>query len=93
MATPMRGQDGTHAHAVEGLAFEVLVGDQRRVAVHDQLGVLQADKGHEQADAHADRALQGHGMALKMPSRTLVRDSTMKMMPSTKTAIRANCQL
>ena len=55
------GQDGTHAHAVEGLAFEVLVGDQRRVAVHDQLGVLQADKGHEQADAHADRALQGHG--------------------------------
>ena len=55
------GQDGTHAHAVEGLAFEVLVGDQRRVAVHDQLGVLQADKGHERADAHADRALQGHG--------------------------------
>ena len=33
------------------------------------------------------------GMALKMPSRTLVRDSAMKMMPSTKTAIRANCQL
>ena len=46
---------------MEGLAFEVLVGDQRRVAVHDQLGVLQADKGNEQADAHADRALQGHG--------------------------------
>ena len=46
---------------MEGCALEVLVGDQRRIAVDDQLGVLQADKGHEQADAHADGALQGHG--------------------------------
>ena len=46
---------------MEGCALEVLVGDQRGIAVDDQLGVLQADKGHEQANAHADGALQGHG--------------------------------
>ena len=34
----------------------------------------------------------GRGMALKMDSRTLVRDRTMKMRPSIKTANRATCQ-
>ena len=56
-----QGKDRAHAHAGEGLALEVLVGDQGGVAVDDQLGVLQADESYEQADAHADRALQGHG--------------------------------
>ena len=33
------------------------------------------------------------GMALKMASRTLVRDKTMKMIPSTKTAAKAISQV
>ena len=39
----------------------MLVGDEGGVAVDDELCVLQADKGNEQADAHADCALEGHG--------------------------------
>ena len=31
------------------------------LAFDDELCVLQADKGNEQADAHADCALKGHG--------------------------------
>ena len=54
-------EDGAHAHRGEGLALEVLVGDEGGVAVDDELCVLQADKGNEQADAHADCALEGHG--------------------------------
>ena len=56
-----QGQDGAHANAVEGLALEVLVGDQGGIAVDDQLCVLQTDESNEQADAHADGAFQGHG--------------------------------
>ena len=33
------------------------------------------------------------GIALKIASRTLVRDKIIKMIPSTKTAARAICQL
>ena len=54
-------EDGAHAHRGEGLALEVLVGDEGGIAVDDELCVLQADKGNEQADAHADCALEGHG--------------------------------
>ena len=50
---------------MEGCALEVLVGDQCGITVDDQLGVLQADKGHKQADAHADGALQGHGNGIE----------------------------
>ena len=46
---------------MEGLALEVLIGNKGGIAVHDQLCVLQADECNEQADAHADSALQGHG--------------------------------
>ena len=56
-----QGQQGADADAVEGLALEVLVGQQRGVAVDDELGVLQADEGDEQADADADRRFQGQG--------------------------------
>ena len=56
-----QGQNGTHAYAGEGVALEVLVGDEGGIAVDDQLCVLQANESNEQADAHADGALQGHG--------------------------------
>ena len=58
-------EDRTHADAVEGLALEVLVGDEGRIAVDDQLCVLQTDKSNEQANAHADGALQGHGNGIE----------------------------
>ena len=57
----IRDRDGADAHAVEGLALKVLVAHQGRAVVHDELGVLQANKGHKQADAHADSGFQGHG--------------------------------
>ena len=56
-----QSEDGAHAHRGEGLALKVLVGDEGGVAVDDELGILQAHEGHEQADAHADSALEGHG--------------------------------
>ena len=56
-----QGKDRAHAHAGEGLALEVLVGNEGGIAVDDQLCVLQTDESNEQADAHADGALQGHG--------------------------------
>ena len=56
-----QGQNGTHAYAGEGVALEVLVGDEGGIAVDDQLCVLQTNESNEQADAHADGALQGHG--------------------------------
>ena len=46
---------------MERLTLEVLVGDEGGIAVDDELGVLQADECHEQADADADSALQRHG--------------------------------
>ena len=56
-----QSEDRTHADAVEGLTLKVLIGDKGGIAVHDQLCVLKADESNEQADAHADSALQGHG--------------------------------
>src|SRR5699024_10482256 len=56
-----QSQDGADAHAVEGLALKALVGQQGRIAVDDQLGVLQAHKGDEEADAHADGGFEGGG--------------------------------
>ena len=50
---------------MEGLALEVLIGDEGGIAVHDQLCVLQADESNEQTDAHADSALQGHGNGIE----------------------------
>jgi hypothetical protein len=52
-------QDRADAHAVEGFALEALVGQQRRIAVDDELGILQAHKGDEQTDTHADSGFKG----------------------------------
>ena len=46
---------------MEGLALEVLVGQQGGIAVDDELGVLQADERDKQADADTDGGFQRHG--------------------------------
>ena len=46
---------------MEGFALEVLVGQQGGIAVDDELGVLQTDKGNKQANAHADSGFQRQG--------------------------------
>ena len=56
-----QGQQCTDADAVEGLALEVLVGQQGGIAVDDELGVLQADERDKQADADTDGGFQRHG--------------------------------
>src|SRR5699024_8245833 len=54
-----QGQNGTDTYAVEGFALEALVGQQGRITVDDELGVLQAHKGDKQTNAHADSRFEG----------------------------------
>ena len=50
---------------MERLALEALVGQQGGIAVDDKLGVLQAHKSDEQANAHADGGFEGGGNSVK----------------------------
>lgn len=89
-----QSQNSAHAHAVEGCALEVPVGDQRGIVVDDQLGVLQADKGHKQVDARQRRRSGQWGIYIEDALAHIGQGTVQwKMTPSTKTAIRASRQL
>ena len=59
----------------------------------DDMCVLQADNAINRPIPTLTADFRFCGIALKIASRTFVRDRTMKMIPSAKTAARAYCQL
>ncbi len=60
---------------------------------NNDLGILQSDECDKETDTYGYCVFQVHRMELKIASRTLVRESRIKMIPSAKTAASACCQV